>query len=55
MGRSNRVPRPVQITLGVSDGWADNSTGSDGDVTVLVALRQSLSDYEHTSDPVTQS
>ncbi|WP_420055774.1 hypothetical protein [Escherichia coli] len=25
-----------QITLGVSDGWVDNSTGSDGDVTVLV-------------------
>lgn len=44
-----------QITLGVSDGWADNSTGSDGDVTVLVRCGKDFLMVNSTSDPVTQS
>ncbi|WP_105494264.1 hypothetical protein [Escherichia coli] len=44
-----------QITLGVSDGWADNSTGSDGDVTVLVRCGKAFLMANSTSDPVTQS
>ncbi|MGA3767721.1 hypothetical protein ACPBXC_29070, partial [Escherichia coli] len=44
-----------QITLGVSDGWVDNSTGSDGDATVLVRFGKAFLMANSISDPVTQS
>ena len=44
-----------QITLGVSDGWVDNSKGSDGDATVLVRCGKAFLMANSTSDPVTLS
>ncbi|HAX5100557.1 TPA: hypothetical protein JZG64_002502 [Escherichia coli] len=44
-----------QITLGVSDGWTDNSNGGDGDATVLVRRCKTFLMANSTSDPVTQS
>ncbi|WP_332829656.1 hypothetical protein, partial [Escherichia coli] len=41
-----------QITLGLSDGWVDNSTGSDGDVTVLVRCGK---DFLMVNAPQTRS
>lgn len=44
-----------QITLGVSDGWVNNTTGSDGDTTVLVRRGKAFLMVNSTSDPVTQT
>ncbi|NUH52705.1 hypothetical protein HUK76_09855 [Citrobacter portucalensis] len=45
----------AQITLGVSDGWVDNGTGSDGDVTVLVRRGKAFLMANSTAEPVTQT
>ncbi|TQN84364.1 UNVERIFIED_ORG: hypothetical protein FHU00_3945 [Citrobacter freundii] len=45
----------AQITLGVSDGWVDNSTGSDGDVTVLARRGKAFLMANSTAEPVTQT
>lgn len=43
-----------QITLGISDGWVDNSAGGDGDAIVLTRRGKMFLMANSTTDPVTQ-
>lgn len=42
-------------TLGISDGWVDNTGGSDGDTYVLVSRDKFFLMVNSSTDPVTQA
>ncbi|MBA5602493.1 hypothetical protein [Pectobacterium aroidearum] len=44
-----------QITLGVSDGWVDNSVGANGSADALVARGRAWQFVNHAADAVTQA
>lgn len=45
----------ANVTLGISDGWVDNSGGLAGDASVLVRRGKAWFLANSTADPVTQS
>ncbi|WP_038906876.1 hypothetical protein [Dickeya oryzae] len=45
----------AQVTLGVSDGWIDNSTGANGDADAIVRRGRAWLFANSTADAVTQA
>lgn len=45
----------ASLTLGISDGWVDNTSGHDGDAYVLVSRDRFFLMVNSSTDPVTQA
>lgn len=45
----------AQITLGVSNGWVDNSAGGSGDVDAMVSRGRAWLFVNHSGDAITQA
>ncbi|HAZ4831200.1 hypothetical protein [Citrobacter freundii] len=45
----------TQTVLGVSDGWADNTGGADGDALVIIRRGRGFLFANSSADPVTQA